>query len=470
MSAATADPTRPPVDLSSSRRIHIVGIGGAGMSAIAIVLAESGHRVTGTDAAPSAVLDRLAELGVGTAVGHAAAHLPDDTELLSFSTAVPADNPELEAARRRGIPVLRRSALLAAICAGREAIAVAGTHGKTTTSSVLAEVLDGCGRDCGFLVGARIASLGTAARAGTDPTFVVEADESDGTAFVLPRAGAVVTNVEPDHLEHHGGFAALRSGFDRFVADTPGPVVVCLDDPVAAGLARAHRDHPWLVTYGTSPAADVRLVDVSLERSAVSWGIEHRGHRLDGARLALPGLHNALNATAAVAAAVEVGCDPGAAVAALGGHRGVSRRFEPRGVVRGVTFVDDYAHLPTEVAAAIAAARGGGWERVVCVFQPHRYSRTEALWSSFADAFAGADHLVLCGIYAAGEAPRHGVTGELLLQAVLEAHPGTDAVYCDTLAEVADHLDAVLRPGDLCLTLGAGDVTTIATTMSERWA
>jgi UDP-N-acetylmuramate--alanine ligase len=470
MSSAPVDATPPAVDLTTPRRIHIVGIGGAGMSAIAIVLAESGHRVTGTDAAPSPVLDRLGDLGIATSVGHAAVHLPDDAELVSFSTAVPPDNPELAEARRRGLPVLARSTLLAAICAGREAVAVAGTHGKTTTSSVLAEVLDGCGRPCGFLVGARVASLGTSARAGTDPVFVVEADESDGTAFVLPRVGAVVTNVEPDHLEHHGGFAALRSGFDRFVADTPGPVVMCLDDPVAAALARAHRDHPRLVTYGTNPAADVRLVDLSLERSAVSWAIEHRGRRLDGARLALPGVHNALNATAAVALAVELGCDPTAAVAALGGHRGVARRFEPRGTARGVTFVDDYAHLPTEVAAAIAAARGGGWGRVVCVFQPHRYSRTEALWASFADAFAGADHLVLCGIYAAGEAPRPGVTGELLLHAVLEAHPDTDAVYCDTLDDVADHLDEVLVPGDLCLTLGAGDVTTVATTMVERWS
>jgi UDP-N-acetylmuramate--alanine ligase len=470
MSAPSVDGSPPAIDLTSPRRIHIVGIGGAGMSAIAIVLAESGHRVTGTDAASSPVLDRLAELGVGTRVGHDAAHLPDDVELVSISTAVPADNAEVVEAHRRGVPVLRRSALLSAICATRDAVAVAGTHGKTTTSSVLAEVLEGCGRDCGFLVGARIASLDTSARAGSDPVFVVEADESDGTAFVLPRVGAVVTNVEPDHLEHHGGFAALRSGFDRFVADTPGPVVVCLDDPVAAGLARAHRDHPRLVTYGTGPAADVRLVDVSLGRDAVGWTIEHHGRRIDGARLGLPGVHNALNATAAVAMAVELGCEPDAAVAALGGHRGVSRRFEPRGSARGVTFVDDYAHLPTEVAAAIAAARGGGWARVVCVFQPHRYSRTEALWASFADAFCGADHLVLCGIYAAGEAPRPGVTGELLLQAVLEAHPGTDAVYRDTLDDVADHLDEVLRPGDLCLTLGAGDVTTLATTMARRWA
>jgi UDP-N-acetylmuramate--alanine ligase len=456
------------VDLSRPRHVHVVAIGGAGMSAIATVLAQSGHHVSGSDAAPSAVLDRLVAVGIDAHVGHDAAHLGPDVELVAVSTAVPADNPEVVAARRRGLPVLRRAEVLAAMCASRRTIAVAGTHGKTTTSSILAEVLTGVGIDCGFVIGAQVASLGVAARAGTDPLFVVEADESDGSAFVLPRAGAIVTNVEPDHLEHHGGFAQLRERFAVFVAETPPPVVLCADDPVAgelaAGLPAGDRR-----TYGTDPAADYLMVDLEHGRDRVAWTIRRDGVELGRAELARPGLHNARNATAAVAMAIELGAAPGEAVGALATHRGVARRFEHRGAARGVTFVDDYAHLPSEVAAALAAAAGGGWGRVVCVFQPHRYSRTEALGRSFADAFVDADHLVLTGIYAAGEAPRPGVTGRLVADAVVAAHPEADVAYCETLAEAADHLDAELRPGDLCLTLGAGDLTTLPDVLLGRW-
>ena len=450
-------------------RIHIVGIGGAGMSAIATVLAEMGHRVSGSDAASSPTLDGLRRIGVDARGGHAAANLGPDTDMVSISTAVGPDNPEVLEAVRRGVPVLRRGEILAAICAIRPTIAVSGTHGKTTTSSLLAELLTEAGADPGFVIGAKVASLGTAARWGGGDLFVVEADESDGSAFQLPRHAAVVTNVEPDHLEHHGGFEVLRERFEGFVDDTVGPVVICADDPVAARIAASRRPGGVVRTYGRSPAADYRIDDLATDRDGVTWTLWRDGERLGEVRLALPGAHNAANATAAIAVAIECGVDPATAIAGVARHRGVARRFERRGEARGVTFVDDYAHLPSEVAAALAAARGGGWRRVVCTFQPHRYSRTAALWPTFSDAFGDADLLIVTGIYTAGEPARPGITGDLVLRAVLDSHPHRAAAYLPTLDDVVEYLATQLRPGDLCLTLGAGDLTTVPTRILERW-
>ncbi len=453
------------LDLSSPRRIHLVGIGGAGMSAIATVLTEMGHHVSGSDGAASLTIDALRAAGVEATVGHDAANLPGHLDVVGVSTAIPDDNVEVLAARAAGVAVVSRAVLLAAICACRETVAVSGTHGKTTTSSLVAEVLRGVGRDVGYLVGATIGSLGRAAAWGSDPVFVVEADESDGSAFVLPRHGAIVTNVEPDHLEHHGDFAALRAAFEQFVDNTPGPVVICGDDPVAAALGR-----PGHWTYGVGADARVRLVDLDLRGESVEWTIRVEGVDAGRARLARPGLHNALNATAAVTMAHALGADLPAAIAALAAHRGVARRFEPRGTARGVTFVDDYAHLPSEVAAALAAAGAGGWERVVAVFQPHRYSRTEALGASFADSFGDADVLVVTDVYPSGEAPRPGVDGHTVLDAVLAKHPQRHSYYAANLDDLEALLDEVLAPGDLCLTLGAGDLTTMPTRMLRRWA
>ncbi|MCC6225618.1 MAG: UDP-N-acetylmuramate--L-alanine ligase [Microthrixaceae bacterium] len=458
------NPARPVVDLGASRRIHIVGVGGAGMSAIATVLVEMGHRVSGSDAVASSTLDGLGAIGVDAALGHYPANLAEDVDFVAVSTAIASDNPEVAEARRRGVPVLRRAELLAAICAERETIAVSGTHGKTTTSSLLAEVLRGLGRDVGYLVGAKIASLGGAAAWGSDALFVVEADESDGSAFELPRHAAVLTNVEPDHLEHHGDFRALVGSFADFIDSTPGPVVLCVDDPLLAGWARPDR---W--TYGSTDRARVVVADVAPEPLGISWEVRIDGEALGRARLARPGVHNALNATAAIAMAAAMGEDPVAAIEAVSAHRGVARRFEPRGRARGVTFVDDYAHLPTEVAAALAAAAGGGWKRVVAVFQPHRYSRTEALGAEFADSFDDADVLVVTDVYSAGEPPRPGVSGHSVLDPVLSAHPGRRAHHVANLDELEELLDGLLRPGDLCLTLGAGDLTTMPTRLVGRW-
>lgn len=450
------DPRGLP-DLGRAQVIHVVAIGGTGMSAIATVLVAMGHRVSGTDMRDSEALDRLRALGVTAAVGHDAAHLPADVELVAVSTAVPDDNPEVVEARRRGVPVVRRTSLLAAIAAQRRTIAVAGTHGKTTTSAMLALVLLGGGLDPSYVIGGRVVELGHGAAWSDGQWFVVEADESDGSGFAMPHAAAVVTNVEPDHLEYHGSVENLHAAFAAFLAATDGPRVVCADDEVAVRLGR----DAGAITYGTSAGADVHMAELRAGRDGVGFDVWRHGRHLGSVHLPLPGLHNARNACAALAVGLELGVSFADAAAALGRFAGVDRRFQPRGEVDGITFVDDYAHLPSEVAAAVAAAGDGGWRRVVTVFQPHRYSRTEGLWRDFANAFVGSDLLVLTDVYAAGEQPRAGVSGKLVVDAVLDAHGRQAAAYMPTLDDVVTYLADRLRSGDLCLTLGAGDLTTV---------
>lgn len=449
----------PTIDLSSPRRIHITNVGGAGMSAVATVLAEMGHHVSGHDpAADTPFLEPLRAHGVHVATGPGPASLPADAEAVIVSTATPADHVDVAAARARGLPVLHRSHALAAICATRQVAAVAGTHGKTTTSALLATVLAEAGTGPGWVVGAGVAGLGGSASWGGTGPLVVEADESDGTFLALGADAAIVTNVEPDHLEHWGGEAALRQAFTDFVAALTGPAVLCLDDPGSAALVAAAR-HP--VTYGTDPASDYRVAEVVAQGTGVAFEVHHAGERVAVTLPAAPGIHNARNGAAALAMAHRLGMPLAAGAAALARFRGVARRFEVRGEAAGVTVVDSYDHLPTEVVAALAAARAGAWRRVVCCFQPHRYSRTEALWRTFADAFGDADILAVTGIYAAGEAPRPGITGKRIVDAVLDAHPWRQVAWLPTLDDVVAYLGATLRPGDLCLTLGAGDLTTV---------
>jgi UDP-N-acetylmuramate--alanine ligase len=384
--------------------------------------------------------------------------LPDGVEAVIVSTATPAEHPAVTAAGAHGMPVLHRSAALAAMCRLRRTVAVAGTHGKTTTSALLATVLAGVGVQPGWVVGATVAGLGCSARWGGQGPLVVEADESDGTFLALGADAAVVTNLEPDHLEHWGGEAALRSAFERFVASLTGPAVLCADDPGSAALVPAAA-HP--VTYGTSESAEVRITDVTAEGTGVAFHLHHRGDRHHVVVPAAPGLHNARNAAAALAMAEHLGVAMVDAVDAIGTFRGAARRFEQRGSAAGITLVDSYDHLPTEVAAALSAARSGPWRRVVCCFQPHRYSRTEALWRTFGAAFDDADVLVVTDIYPAGEAARPGVTGKLIVDAVLDAHPWKRVAWMPRLDDVVAYLASTLRDGDLCLTLGAGDLTSV---------
>ena len=437
------------IDLSRPQRVHVVAIGGAAMNAMALILQAMGHAVTGSDMADSPVVEQLRGHGIDVAIGHDAAHV-NGADIVAISTAIRPDNAEVVAARNAGIPVITRPELQSAICALRRPVAVAGTHGKTTTTAMLALALRDAGLDPSFIVGGVVTGLGTGARWADSELLVVEADESDGTFLELGAHGVIVTNVEPDHLDHWGGFDALKAAFAQFVEAAPGPKVICADDPGAAAIADAVGG---CTTYGTAADADYHLGDGAVRCP-------------DGERVALtspvPGLHNARNATAAFAMADLLGADRRAVAASLASFAGVARRWEVRGEVNGITFVDSYDHLPSEVRAVLSAAKEGGWARVVCVFEPHRHTRTRDLHLAFGDAFDDADVLAVTDIYLpAGQQPIEGVTGKLVVDAVLTMHPWKRVAWLPTRRDVRAWLLAELRPGDLCLTLGAGDLTTL---------
>jgi UDP-N-acetylmuramate--alanine ligase len=444
------DPTRPLT-------VHVVGIGGAGMSAIATALHAMGHTVTGSDLKASGVTERLGQAGIPVLIGHRAAHV-GAADLVTVSSAVGADNPERVEAHRLGIPVLSRAETLAALTSLRRCIAVAGTHGKTTTASMLALQLVEAGVHPSFLIGGDVNEIGTNAVWDEGEWLVVEADESDGTFLSVVPDIAVVTNIEADHLDYYGTFAAVRSAFEQFVASARRHRVVSGDDPVAADIGRAHGAD----VVGQAPDCTHRIVDLELARSSISFRLVGPGETELG-RLAVPvpGLHNVQNAAVATVAALAAGIPFASAARALARFAGVARRFEFRGTVNGVTFVDDYAHLPTEVRAALAAARNGAWDRVVAVFQPHRYSRTAELGAAFGPAFADADVVVVTDVYGAGEAPVPGVTGQLVADAVRRSFPGKPVVYTPSRIDLGRAVGEVLSAGDLCCTLGAGDLTSL---------
>ena len=453
------------LDLRYSRRIHIVGLGGAGMSAIAEILVGTGHQVTGSDLTSSAPLERLAAAGVRTFIGHAADQI-GDAEILAISTAIPQTNPEVVAASEAGIPVLRRAEILTAITGAWRTIAVAGTHGKTTTAAMLTFALRGAGLDPAFIVGGDLRDLGRGAAVGSGELLVVEADESDGTFVELEAAGVIVTNIEPDHLEFYGGFDSLRDAFVRFVEQAQGPKILCADDPGSAKLAGSVEG---ATTYGLSSDADWLIADPLPTPMGVTFTVRQQTSSQEfEIRLRQPGLHNARNATAALAMSISMGADGLSAAAALSDFGGVGRRFEQRGQIRGISLVDDYAHLPTEVISALQAARSQEPGRVVAVFQPHRYSRTEQLWSTFTDAFEEADVLIVTGIYTAGESPRPGISGKLIADDVSAAHPTADIRYIESLHDVVRELANQLRSGDVCMTLGAGDLTNLPDHLLDR--
>jgi len=444
-------------DLGSPRRVHIVGVAGAGMSAIALVLARMGHTVSGSDVKNAAVLERLAAAGVEVHVGNRPEHVPIDADAVVYSTAVPLSNPELVTASNLGIPVLHRSAALAALSATRRTIAVAGSHGKTTTASMLALILRSAGWSPSFVIGGEVNEVGSNAAFGEGEWLVVEADESDGTFLHLAAEVALITNVEPDHLEHYGDFATLVHAFEQFADAATGPVVCCADDPVARRIANVRSK---VRTYGVAADADYRIVDEVSDARGCRFTLV-----VDGAprtEIAVPlGVKATTNAAGAAAVALEIGVEVDAIVRALAGFGGVARRFQIRGERNGVTFVDDYAHLPSEVAAAIDTARHGPWRRVVVVFQPHRYSRTRSIGPLFGDAFADADAVVLTDVYPAGETPIPGVSGRVVLQAVLDRHPEAAVSYLPRRHDLLVVPARYARAGDVVLTLGAGDLTTM---------
>jgi UDP-N-acetylmuramate--alanine ligase len=444
------------------RTIHFVGIGGIGMSGIAEVLLTLGFRVTGSDLREGAALARLRGLGAVVHVGHDAANL-GEADVVVRSTAVGAENPEIRAALDRAIPVIPRAEMLAELMRLRHGIAVGGSHGKTTTTSMVAACLSSGGLDPTIVIGGRLDSLGgTNARLGRGEWLVAEADESDGSFSLLSPTVSLVTNVDPEHLDHHGSFEALVAAFEQFASKVPfyGFSVLCVDHPVVAAMVPkvARR----VVTYGQSRPADVRAQLVAAEGLRTTFRAFRHGEELGTVTLGMPGAHNVTNAVGAIAVATELGVPWDAIRSALDGFGGVQRRFTVVGEAGGVMVVDDYGHHPVEIEATLsAAARGFPERRIVAVFQPHRYSRLQSLWDGFCGAFGEADHVVVCPVYRAGEAPIPGIDHETIARALRErGHRGTEAVA--DLAAAEARVAALARPGDVVLLLGAGDVNKLA--------
>ncbi len=439
------------------------------MSAIAQVLHERGVRVTGSDLKDSRYARALADMGIEVRIGHSAENLKDP-EIVVVSSAIPDSNPELSEARRRGLPVWPRAKMLAHLAEDRKTIAVAGTHGKTTTSSMIASMCAGMGLDPTFLIGGELNDMGANARCGAGDLYVVEADESDGSFLHLSPDIAVVTNIEADHLDHYTGINDVTEAFCEFVARVPedGSLVVWGDDPRAEMIAS--RCLGRVVTYGEGEACAVRCAEIMTSPQGASFRVTFPDGREVTAELAVLGHHNALNATGALAVAWLLGCDVTEAAAAVSVFSGVRRRFEDVGEGDGVRVVDDYAHHPTEVRATIAAARGAGHERVWVVFQPHRYSRTQALGSDFGRSFVGADRVVLMEVYGAGETPIPGVSGKTVLDAALAFDPRSRVAYFPHRADVTPFLRREVRRGDLVITMGAGDVTTLGPELARSLA
>ena len=448
-----------PVPVSELGRVHFAGLGGAGMSGIARIMLARGVPVSGSDSAWSPQLDELAALGAQVHVGHAAAHL-GAADTLVISTAIRPDNPELAEAARRGIRVLHRAAALASVMLGRRGIAIAGTHGKTTTTAMLITVLRWCGADPSYMVGGIIAETGLGAHEGSGGAFVAEADESDGSFLNLAPVAAVVTCVEADHLDNYRDLAHIAATFAAFTGKIPpgGLLVACADDPGALALAQAARTRPVQVrTYGAAQGADYQLTSVTPRGMATGLTVTGPGAAVPvPMQIAVPGRHNALNAAAAYAIAVELGYPPDQVAAGLAAYRGARRRLELKGEADGVRVLDSYAHHPTELAADLAAARDvadGG--RVIAVFQPHLFSRTRIFAAEFGAALRGADEALILDVYAAREDPEPGVTGMLVAQAV----PGGGARFLPDRADVPAAVADTAKPGDIVITMGAGDVT-----------
>ena len=449
----------PLPDVSTWRRIHLVGIGGAGMSGIAKLLLARRIDVSGCDLKESSGLEALRAAGASIAVGHHPSHVAD-ADAVVVSSAIPSDSAEVVAARDQRVPVLLRAQVLGALMRGGRGIAVAGTHGKTTTTSMVAVMLRGLGLDPTFVIGGDLNEAGSGAYPGDGDLFVAEADESDGSFLLLRPDVAVVTNVEEDHLDFYRDAAQIEHAFRRF-ASAASTVVACGDD---AGARRALDGlDRRIIWYGQGVDADVRVeprTDLS-SATVVAGGVEVE------VRLRVAGRHNLLNAAAALGVALALDAPLGDAADALGGFTGVRRRYELRGEAGGASFVDDYAHHPTEIAATLDVARSQR-RRVVAVFQPHRYTRTASMSRALGESLRDADVVVVTDVYGAGEAPIPGVTGKLVVDALTEGAPGKRVVYLPRRAEVAPFLAAEVRSGDLVLTLGAGDITMVGQETLER--
>lgn len=456
----------PVPTLSDLGTVHFIGIGGAGMSGIARILLARGVTVSGSDRRDTPTLLALRALGARVDVGHDPSHL-GDAETVVVSSAIREDNPELREARARGLRVLPRAVALAALMAGHRSVAVAGTHGKTSTTSMLTVAVQACSVDPSFAIGGDLNESGSNAHAGTGDVFVAEADESDRSFLLLSPVGAIVTNVEADHLDNYGTLAEVEAAFDRFVQMVPpeGFVVVCADDPGAARLLAVPAS-ARVRTYGTAPGADLRLADLVVAPEGTAYTAVLDGCELGRVQIRVPGEHMARNSAAALLAGLELGLPAPALIDGLGRFGGVHRRFEFKGAAAGVRVFDDYAHHPTEVRAQLRAARAvAGDGRLVVAFQPHLYSRTHEFAEGFGEALGLADEVVVMEVYGAREDPVPGVTGALVADAV--PLPAERVLFEPSWSAAAPALAARARAGDLVITMGAGDVSMVGPEVLE---
>ncbi|GAA3705036.1 UDP-N-acetylmuramate--L-alanine ligase [Nonomuraea antimicrobica] len=455
-----------PVAVEELGRVHFIGIGGAGMSGIARILLKRGVRVTGSDARSSELITELRELGATVQIGHAASHIRD-VDTVVVSTAIRDSNPELGEALKQGLRIIPRAAALASLMAGRTAVAIAGTHGKTSTTSMLTVALQKCGADPSYCVGGQLVTTGLGADDGQGRVFVAEADESDGSFLMLAPDIAVVTNVEADHLDNYGDPRAVHDSFARFAERVGSLLIVCADDPGSADLARRAGELGLRVkSYGLS-GDDYRVRDVRPDGFGTVFAIEGRGE----VRLAVPGAHNALNATAVIAVADELGLPFEEIRQGLGAFTGAKRRFEAKGEAGGIAVFDSYAHHPTELAADLRAARDvvasySGTGRVIAVFQPHLYSRTRYFADEFGAALGLADEAIVLDVYGAREDPEPGVSGAMVAGRV--PLPPERVAYAPDRSSVPGLVAERARPGDIVLTMGAGDVTELGPQIVAR--
>ncbi|MEA2009906.1 MAG: UDP-N-acetylmuramate--L-alanine ligase [Actinomycetota bacterium] len=449
----------PTVPLDGIDSIHMIGVGGSGMSGLAKLLAQRGIRVTGSDVKPSSVIDALSEIGVETWIGHRPDRI-SDVDVVVASSAVPDRDPELQSARDSGVVTERRPALLRGVTVEYPTIGFSGTHGKTSSTAMAVAALRACGKDPSFIVGGEIADLNTGAHLGDPDLLLLEADEAFGTFRLLELAGLDVTNIEADHLDYYRTVTALEEAFAQVSNRVDGPVVGCIDDPGVRRLA----ERSTVIGYGTSDDASWKIDDVALD-ARPSFSFTGRG-LTRRVRLNQPGMHVIRNAAGVLALLGELGFDLDCAIGGLETSGGVRRRFEVKVEIDEISIIDDYAHHPTEVRSTIAAARTMTSGRLWVVFQPHRYTRTAALAPAFGAPLAEADRVVVTDIYSAGERPQPGVTGRLVDEAVRAS--GGDATYVEHLAEVPDYLAGELEAGDTLVLMGAGDVATIWAQIADR--
>jgi UDP-N-acetylmuramate--alanine ligase len=448
------------------QHLHFVGIGGIGMSGIAELLLNLGYRVSGSDLRSSPITERLEALGGTVAIGHDASNL-GDADVVVTSSAVSKDNPEVAAALGQGIPVIPRAEMLAELMRMRHGVLIAGSHGKTTTTSMMATVFEAAELDPTVVIGGRLEAWGTNARLGKGEFMVAEADESDGSFLRLSPTIAIVTNVDVEHLDHYADFDELRDAFVEFLNKVPfyGTGIVCLDDPVVQDLIP--RVTRRLVTYGTNPQADVRAVEVDVRPEGTRLLCARGEESLGEVQLSVHGRHNALNALACVAVGLDLEIDFEIIARALGEYTGTDRRFQKIYSANDILIVDDYGHHPTEIRAVLGAAGEAFELRRIVVFQPHRYSRSQLLRDEFGRAFYDADEVIVLPIYAAGEEPIAGVSGEDMAAAVRE-HGHKRVTYAEDADAALEMLGEMVRPGDLVMTLGAGDVWKIGRRLAER--